>query len=100
MEIACYAQTDVGRWRNDNEDAFLVDEGLGLCMVCDGMGGHAAGEVAAQRTIEIVQEEVKKRRAALRSLVHDADPYDRASAGEMLERAIVQASSEVFALSE
>lgn len=100
MEIAYYAQTDVGRWRKENEDAFLVDKNLGLFMVCDGMGGHAAGEVAAQRTLEVVQAEVRKRRAALRTLVHDPDPYDRASAVEMLERAILQACSEVFSLAE
>ena len=42
-----FAATDVGRKRSHNEDNFLVDESLGLFIVADGMGGHAAGEVAS-----------------------------------------------------
>ncbi|MFL0808990.1 MAG: protein phosphatase 2C domain-containing protein [Agarilytica sp.] len=51
------AATDVGLQRNNNEDCYLSSPELGLWVVADGMGGHAAGEVASA----IVAETIKKK---------------------------------------
>jgi len=48
--------TDVGRKRTHNEDVLLIREDLGLFIVCDGMGGHSAGEVAAGIAAETVAD--------------------------------------------
>ncbi len=67
--IQFYATTDVGRVRDHNEDNFLVDKKLALAIVADGMGGHAAGEVASALAVRIIHEEVKKQREVI-------DKYD------------------------
>lgn len=43
--------TDTGRTRDHNEDAFAIAAGLGIAVLADGMGGHAAGEVASELAV-------------------------------------------------
>jgi protein phosphatase len=52
------ALTDVGMKREHNEDSFLVNEELGLYVVCDGMGGHAGGETASRLAVQTVEREL------------------------------------------
>jgi protein phosphatase len=54
MRLKVGAATSVGRVRPLNEDAFLSDEEQGLFVVCDGMGGAAAGEVASRLAVDTI----------------------------------------------
>ena len=48
LKIISFGKTDCGLRRSNNEDAFLVKPEFGFCLVADGMGGAAAGELASQ----------------------------------------------------
>jgi protein phosphatase len=58
MRLKVGAATSVGRVRPINEDAFSADAGHGLFVVCDGMGGAAAGEVASRLAVQAIGERV------------------------------------------
>lgn len=54
MEL--FADTNVGKVRKNNEDAYyvgIISEGLALLVVADGVGGHAFGEIASQTTVGV-----------------------------------------------
>lgn len=61
MGTRCHYATDVGRKRNHNEDAYLVDESLQLYVVADGMGGHACGEVASGLAVQAFRDFMQER---------------------------------------
>ncbi|HEX6589576.1 MAG TPA: PP2C family serine/threonine-protein phosphatase [Longimicrobiales bacterium] len=54
MKFDAHGATDVGRQRSRNEDSYLVSRERLLYAVADGMGGHAAGDVASRTAIETV----------------------------------------------
>jgi serine/threonine protein phosphatase PrpC len=54
--VTLYAKTDVGLVRTNNEDSYLTDPERCLAIVADGMGGHAAGEVASKIAVDTISE--------------------------------------------
>ena len=56
MEVKAYGLTHVGRQRQHNEDSFLVADEAKLFLVADGMGGHAAGEIASRIAVDSISE--------------------------------------------
>lgn len=91
--ISFYAATDVGRLRDHNEDNYLVDKKLSLFVVADGMGGHAAGEVASALAVRIIHEELKKDASA----IEDAAPQTRGTKQilVLLEHAVQKACARI-----
>lgn len=63
MRRQVWGNTDKGLKREGNQDAYLVEDRLGLYIVADGVGGHFGGEVASALAVETVREVVNHPRA-------------------------------------
>lgn len=100
MHIIAFGQSDVGRQRNHNEDAYLVDSVLGLYIVCDGLGGHAAGEVASHMTIQVVQDILHQHISIIETYVKSPSFARRTEVMQLVERAVQDASTQVYELAQ
>lgn len=83
--------TLLGNYRDNNEDSIDVKAfpDMTVCLVADGMGGQAAGEVASKRAIEIVPRELKK---------HLTSATGNDETRNIIRRSIVQANEEIMAM--
>ena len=87
MRVSACGLTDVGLKRTKNEDNFLLDRGMGLFILADGMGGHKGGGLASQLAVEAV-------RGVFKNYIREHDFIT--SPRVVIEEAYVIASSRVF----
>ena len=85
MHFTCAARTDVGIVRSGNEDNYLMLSDRGIFIVADGMGGHAAGEVASEMAVRIISRELGSLRGQTDEQV-----------GERLRQSIRAANEAIF----
>jgi protein phosphatase len=91
--------TDVGRRRDQNEDALLVDDDLLLYVVADGMGGHAGGGTASRLAVETVQRTVRAARSRSPDVFAPVAPEESALPG-VLRGAVEQACAVIYAAAQ
>jgi len=98
--VRSYGKSDIGRHRKLNEDAFFRDDQLRLFIVADGMGGHAAGEIASGEAVDTVYGMVKRGFAGLGDLYQPLDENRGRAACRLLEGAIQAATYMVFGMAQ
>jgi protein phosphatase len=79
IHIESAGLSDVGKQRDQNEDAFFLDDKLQLYVVADGMGGHQAGEVASGLVVEKIRDSVER-------LLHHGEGEEATATDETLSR--------------
>jgi PPM family protein phosphatase len=80
-----WGQSDPGKKRENNEDRIFCDSGNGIFIVADGMGGEAAGEVAAQQAVDFMKKRLRE---------------ETGSPARRLREAIAGANNQIYRLAE
>lgn len=88
MSLLAEKWTDIGNYRETNEDFvdFDIQKDYGFYIICDGIGGHRAGEVASREAVELIKNYIR-------------EFYNRSIAPQILESAIQKANHEILRMS-
>jgi serine/threonine protein phosphatase PrpC/CRP-like cAMP-binding protein len=99
MKHEVYGLTHQGQVRDHNEDTYLIDRELNLYIVCDGLGGHAAGEVASEMACKVIRDHIRLQKKAWANL-SDSGLSKREWAISVIEGAIVVANRAIWQAAE
>ncbi len=94
--IHFWAATDVGRVRDHNEDNFLVDKTLNLFVVADGMGGHAAGEVASAVAVNTLRDVISQNKDVIEAFREGSQIASSRDITSLMEHAVQKACAEIY----
>ncbi len=95
ITLQSWGLTDVGMKRRLNEDVFLIDVDAGIYLVADGMGGHAAGEVASRLAADEIDRVVSSRVRLIAETWPDHWDPDYSTSANLLTDAVKEAHRHV-----
>ncbi|HZJ66610.1 MAG TPA: protein phosphatase 2C domain-containing protein, partial [Kofleriaceae bacterium] len=96
MTLEAWLVTDVGVVREHNEDAAYMEPTNGFFIVADGMGGHAAGEVASAMAVDTVRKTLEGARREIEQFKRAPTDAGRRTIVQLLQSAVLSAHQAVF----
>lgn len=96
MIVNAFGHSDVGRVRAHNEDAWVIDPLINLYLVADGMGGHAAGELASMMAVQSVQRRIAAKQTQLSWGLSPSPSEEEALMNQLLSSPSSEEPSDLF----
>lgn len=92
MIVQICSQTDPGLERSQNEDAVAFDAAIGLCILCDGMGGHNAGEVASGMATAFIKTDMRE------TLSESSKQREPAAVQNVIAQSVEKANNAIYTM--
>ncbi len=96
VTLEAWLVTDVGVVREHNEDSAYMEPTNGFFIVADGMGGHAAGEVASAMAVDTVRKTLEEARRDIDTFKQAPSDAGRRGIVQLLQSAVLSAHQAVF----